>query len=88
MNRKDLTALATVAALTGVISLIIASLFFSAPHQQSSKVPVVEPIGTSLPDIKNDPAYKYFLNTNALDPAQPVQIGNTQNNAPFSNRSQ
>ncbi len=88
MKRKDVAVLIAVGAITGLISLIISSLIFSVPKKQSSKVPAVDTITTSLPDVKNDPAYQSFLNPGALDPAQPVQIGNTQNNAPFNNRAQ
>jgi hypothetical protein len=45
--------------------------------------PVVEKIPSSLPDVKNDSNYNSFINSNALDPTQPVQIGNTQNKNPF-----
>ncbi len=88
MKRKDIVVLIAVAAITGFISLIIASIFFSVPKKQSSKVPAVNTITTSLPDVKNDPNYQSIFNSNALDPAQPVQIGNTQNNAPFNSRGQ
>lgn len=88
MKRKDVIVLIAVGAITGIISWIISSLIFSVPQNQSSKVPAVETITTSLPDVKNDPAYQSFLNSGALDPAQPVQIGDTQNNAPFNSRGQ
>ena len=88
MKRKDIAMLAAVAAITGIISLIISSIFFSVPKNRSSKVPAVETITTSFPDVKNDPAYQSFLNAGALNPAQPVQIGDTQNTTPFSNRGQ
>lgn len=88
MRRKDAAVLIAVGAITGVISLIISSLIFSVPKNQSSKVPAVETITTSLPDSKNDPAYQSFLYPGALNPAQPVQIGDTQNSAPFNSRGQ
>lgn len=86
MKHKDIAVLITVAVITGFISLIIASIFFSVPKTQSSKVPAVDTITTSLPDIKNEPAYQSIFNASALDPAQPVQIGNTQNTSPFNSR--
>ncbi|MBI2589284.1 hypothetical protein HYW35_03755 [Candidatus Saccharibacteria bacterium] len=86
MKHKDMAVLITVAVITGFISLIMASIFFSVPQTRSSKVPVVDTITTSLPDIKNEPVYQSIFNSKALDPAQPVQIGNTQNNTPFNSR--
>ncbi len=88
MKRKDIAVLIGVGVITGFISLIIASILFSVPKKQSSKVPAVDTITTSLPDIKNDPSYQPIFNSNAYDPAQPVQIGNTQNNTPFNSRGQ
>lgn len=88
MKRRDVASLAVVAIITGFISMIIAGILFNIPKNQSSKVPAVDPIVTSLPDIKNDSNYQPIFNSNAYDPAQPVQIGNTQNTTPFNNPGQ
>jgi hypothetical protein len=49
-------------------------------------VPVFQVISQSFPDFKNDPAYQLFLYQGALDPTQPIQIGNSQNSAPFNSQ--
>jgi hypothetical protein len=84
MKRQDVATLAVVAFVSAIIAFIITSLVFTTPKNRSSKVPSLNTVTTSFPDIKNDPSYKAFLNSNALDPTQPVQIGTTQNNTPFN----
>lgn len=85
MKQKDSKLmLIVVAAITAVISLIISSAIFSSPKHHDLTAPVVQPLSSTFPDIKNDPNYNTFLNDKALDPTQPVQVGNTQNNAPFN----
>lgn len=83
MKRKDLIIIVVVAIVTGLFSLIISGIFFNPP-KKDSKVPVVDSLSTSLPDIKNDPNYNSFLNEQALDPARPVQIGPAGNTVPFN----
>jgi hypothetical protein len=83
MKRKDIVILLVAGLVTGFISMIIAGVVFN-PAAKRAKAPVAEPLSTSLPDIKNDTAYSNFLNKDALDPAAPVKLGNSQNNKPFS----
>lgn len=80
----DKAKLIVVAVVTGVISLIFSSMIFSSPKNHNLTAPQVQPIKTSFPDIHNDPAYNTFLNPGALDATQPVQVGNSRNNQPFS----
>lgn len=84
MKRKDILYLVTSALIVAVISYVLASLIFHVPLKRSATVPVVGPISSSFPDIKNDPNYKAIFNSNALDPTQPIQIGNGQNATPFN----
>lgn len=80
----DKAKLIVVAVVTGVISLIFSSMIFSSPKKHNLSAPQVEAIKTNFPDIHNDPAFNTFLNQNALDATQPVQVGNSQNNQPFN----
>jgi hypothetical protein len=84
MKKNDIALIAGVAVVTAIFSLIITSLLFSSPKHRGDNVPVAQPITTTFPDVKNDPDYSSFLNTNALDPAQPVQVGKSQNSQPFN----
>lgn len=83
MKHKDIMLIAGVAVITGIISIILSGIFFNPP-KKDSKVPAAESLPTSLPDIQNDPTYSSFLNEQALNPAQPVQIGPTGNTVPFN----
>lgn len=76
-------ALATVAVIAGLISMLLASIFFSPP-KKDAKVPTIEPMKTSMPDIRNDPNYSSIFNENALDPTLPVQIKPEDNTTPFN----
>ncbi len=85
MKRSNLTLLITLAVVAGVISFFVAQTLFNAPSKRT-KVPVVQPLSASFPDVKNDPSYQLFLYQGALDPTQPIQIGNTNNTAPFNSQ--
>lgn len=84
MKRQDLVSLVFVGVAAAIFALVISSLFFRAPSNRSTSVPTVDVIPTAMPDLKNDPSYNFFLNKNAIDLTQPVQIGNSQNSAPFN----
>lgn len=85
MKRKELMTVAVVAIVSAIVSLVIANALFSSPTQRTAKVPQVQTITNTFPDVVNDPQYNFFLNPSALDPTQPIQIGNNQNTTPFTN---
>ena len=82
MNRKGLPMIITVAVIAAVVSYVIAGLVFHSPPR-NTKVPQVEAIQGSFPDVKNDASYSSFISPSGLDPTQPVQIGGSQNTNPF-----
>jgi hypothetical protein len=88
VKRSDIIIVAAVAVVAAIFSLILTSVLFGGPKNRSEKVPVSQAITTTFPDVKNDPAYSTFLNTNAIDPAQPVAVGKSQNNQPFNGPAQ
>lgn len=83
MKQKDIVMLVLVGGITALFSLGVSMLLFSPP-KHNAQVPSVTNISNSMPDIKNDPNYNTIFNDNALDPAQPVQIGGNSNSTPFS----
>lgn len=83
MQRKDFLPVVMAMIIAGVFALIISGIFFNPP-KRTSKVPAVESLTTTLPDIKNDPVYNSFLNENALNPTQSVSISPGTNNVPFN----
>ena len=84
MKQGDIVKVSLVAGISAIISLFVAKAIFNSPAKHNLKVPVVQSINTSFPDVANDPNYTVIFNTSALDPTQPVQIGNSQNSAPFT----
>lgn len=83
MKRSDLAVLILVGGLAALISFFVAGAIFSS-KSYSTKVPTIQAIDGTFPDVKNDPAYNSFLNPNGLDLTVPVQIGGPQNSDPFS----
>jgi hypothetical protein len=84
MKRKDLTKVIFVAIIWGIFSIVVSGVIFKSPVK-NARVPVVKPINTSFPQVSTDSNYQAIFNTNALDPTQLIQIGNSQNNTPFGN---
>ncbi len=84
MKKKDILYLALTAFIAAIFSYLIASVVFKVPLKRTGSVPIAQPIQSSFPDVKNDAAYKSFLNDQALDPTQPIQIGSGQNSTPFN----
>ena len=84
MKQKDIFYVVGIALFAAIFSFVIAGLVFKSPAKHSTDVPIVQPIESSFPDIKNDPSYKVFFNPQALNPTQPIQIGNGQNPQPFN----
>ena len=85
MKQKDIFTLAAVAFIAAIFSLIISSVVLKIPLSHNLKVPKIDVITTAFPDINNDPNYNAIFNKNSVDLAQPLQIGNTQNQQPFNN---
>ncbi len=83
MKRGEIIRIFFIAAVAALISYVVAGALFNSPSKRSTKVPTINKIDASLPDIKNEAAYQSFLNPNALDATQPIQIGNTKNTNPF-----
>ncbi len=84
MKRDDIAKIVVVAGISALISVVIAGAIFNSPAKHDKKVPVVSTISTTFPDVANDPNYNGIFNSKAIDPTQPVQIGNSQNTSPFN----
>lgn len=82
MKPKDLAVIGLVAVVVAFISFIVAGVIFK-PVSGSTNVPEVTAIEPTFPDVKNDSKYSAIFNPQALDPTQPVQIGNQNNTVPF-----
>lgn len=83
MKKGEIFKLCIVSAIVALISYLVAAALFNSPDKRGTKVPTIDAINSSLPDIKTEASYQSFLNHNALDATQPIQIGNTKNSNPF-----
>lgn len=83
MKQKDLLILVVVAFVSAVFSLVLSNMFFATPENRSQQVEVIDAISSDFPK----PSEKYF-NSQSIDPAQPVQIGDNNNPNPFNGSSQ
>jgi hypothetical protein len=88
MERKEIATLSVVAVVAALFSLIVAGALFNSPSKHTATALTVQPISSTFPDVKNDPNYNFYLNSNALDPTQPIEIGNSQNSTPFNGTQQ
>jgi hypothetical protein len=85
MKRKEMFLFGVIIGMTAIIAFFVSGMIFSAPKGRVTQIPNVVPLTTSLPDLKNDPSYKAFLNSSALDATQPVSIGQgSENTNPFN----
>ena len=83
MKRQNLIILIAVAVISALLATIISNALFGTPQSKPIKVPVVNKISSSFPDVNNDNNYKSVFNTQALDPTQLIQIGGSGNSTPF-----
>lgn len=86
-KRQNIVILVIVGLIAAMVSIVISGAIFGTPQNNPIKVPVVDPISPSFPDVQHDSNYTSFLNNKALDPTQLIQIGNNQNTAPFQGGS-
>ena len=82
MKSKDWALIVVFGIIAAVVSFFVASSVFKPPAG-STKVPEVSALDSNFPDVRNDSNYNVIFNPNALDPTQPVQIGNQNNKEPF-----
>lgn len=78
MQKKDFGVLAVVAIVSAVLSMILSGIFFSTPEDRAQSVETAEVISTTFDRPNSD-----YFNTNAVNPAQNIQIGVDPNSTPF-----
>lgn len=79
MKQKDIVLIIVVVFISGVLSLVLSSMFITSPKNRQTKVEIVEPISSDfkLPDKK-------YFNDQSIDPTQLIKIGDSNNAQPFS----
>jgi len=85
MKRKELLIIGAVAFVAALFSFVLSGVIFGSPQKNRIKVPVAQKIDSTFPTPQTDDNYKVFLNSNALDPTQLIQIGANNNTSPFQN---
>jgi len=80
MKQKDVALIIVIAFVSAVVSFIISDKIFVTPANRQQEVQVVDKISPTF----HTPDTKYF-NSNSIDPTQDNQIGNNNNQNPFSN---
>lgn len=79
MKQKDILTIAVVIIISGVVSFVLSGMFFSSSEQRSQEVEIIDEISSDFPK----PSEEYF-NAESVNPAQPVEIGNSTNSNPFA----
>lgn len=83
MKQKDIATLVLIAGIAAFVSFAASRVIFKGAFEKVM-VPVVDPLSSDFPQVKGDPNYSAIFYDGALDPTQLIQIGNTQNNQPFT----
>lgn len=83
MKRKDLMLIIGAAFIAAIFGWILSSFLFGSPAKNPVRVPVVQPITASFPDVSSDGNYKAIFNKNADNPTQLIRIGGQTNPQPF-----
>jgi hypothetical protein len=82
MKHKSIVTLVLAGLVAALLAYTISGFLFKT-GAKDEKVPRIEPIKSSLPDVRNESDYKTIFNDKALDPTLPVQIQGNNNNQPF-----
>ena len=88
MKQQQWLLIGGAAFIAAIFSFVISGMLFGNPQKNLIKVPVVTPISSSFPSVSTDDNYKPFLNDNALNPTQLIQIGGSSNTTPFNDSNQ
>ncbi|HKU19214.1 MAG TPA: hypothetical protein VJP80_08185 [Candidatus Saccharimonadales bacterium] len=83
MKSKDLTLVLVMVFIGAIAAFIVSHFLFGSPSSRQQTAEVVDPITADFAT----PPQKYF-NTNAVNAAPQIQIGNSNNPNPFNNKSQ
>jgi hypothetical protein len=74
MKKRDITVIATIAVIAGILSLVVSNLLFGGNKVYDLKAPKVEPISAEFitPDTR-------YFNGQSIDPTVDIQIGDNNN---------
>lgn len=78
MRQKDYGIIFAVVFFSAVLSVLLSRMVFAKPENRQKQVEVVQAISADFPQ-----ADERYFNAGAIDPTQPIQIGNNNNPDPF-----
>jgi len=81
MKQKDIALIIVIAAISAIASFVISTKLFVTPKNRQQNVEVVDVINSTFAPTSD----KYF-NKDSIDPANLVEIGENNNQNPFSGR--
>ncbi len=79
MKKKDIFTISLVVIVSAVFSIIISGLIITPAEDRQQSVEVVPVIEGSLESVD-----KRYFNSNSINPAQDIEIGNNPDSNPFS----
>lgn len=82
MKQKDIALIVVIVIVTAFFSYFISNALFASAEMQQMEAEVVERISPDFPE----PDQRYF-NDDAIDPTQLIEIGDSSNPQPFSERN-
>lgn len=88
MKQKEILIVGLTAFVTALFAFLLSGVLFGSPKKNPIKVPVVEKISSEFPSPQTDPGYSVFFNDKAINPTQLIQIGGSNNTAPFQSSNQ
>ena len=78
MKQKDLVLIVAVALFAAVVSLLLTQAIFVSKDKKELTTEVVEPISAEFKEPD-----KSVFNSDAINPTQLIQIGDSDNSTPF-----
>lgn len=83
MKQKDIALIIFIAAISGAVSFAVSQFLFANAKAQQQTAAVVQNITTQFttPDSK-------FFNSQSIDPAKLIEVGNSNNSNPFNGSGQ
>ncbi len=82
MKRNDKMTFVIVCIFAAVLAFFVSKSIFKASAHNAT-APNIQVIDSNMPDVKHETSYNTIFYSGALDPTQPVQIGNSSNKQPF-----
>lgn len=88
MKQQDVLVIVAVVIFSVIASFVVSNLVFAPSPSKQQQVERVDAITAEFPDPKVDSRYTKYFNSNAFDPALPIEIGDNNNDNPFNGSGQ